>query len=477
MTPVSIAVAVVVSTIQALPLSSGAGPYTTYAAWAPWLVLWIGLLVVLSTRTLDWRFPSALPGVRHFVAFLAGTTLYLKLLGLLHPGKPVIDALFHVHNLSKVLSGSLFFVQTMPGGVQFPYAVALYVAAVPWASLAPTEADRIVLLRVIVSVADVASSICLYWMIVRHWRDQLAGVSAVVLSQLLPLSYVVQGNANLTNAFGQSVALLAMALVTNVLAESRQVPSVAAVALVIAAAFLSHIGVLVVLLGTLTALVLLWWWSGPPLRRSAPALLTATLAAVALSLLLYYGRWDHFGSAYVSVGHAAAAAAPSNGRASLTQAVGHDIRAASSAAATSKESPGGTLPTSLHDRILNAVVQIAGSEGDISWPIALLAIAGAWQCRQRSKRDPVMLSVAAWLIAFVAFLSFGLLAPSAVGYGRQAMEFISRAVLQVSPAVLLLAGTGVAWAWRAGRLHRVAASTLVLIAAITAARFWLAWFE
>jgi hypothetical protein len=474
-TPLSIALAVVVSAVQSLPLSIGAGPYTAYPSWAPWLALWIGLVVVLSSRTLDRHLPSAVTKARLFVATLAGTTLYLKLLGLLHPGKPVIDALFHAHNLSKVLNGSLFFVQTMPGGVQFPYAVALYVAAVPWASLAPTDADRIVLLRVIVSVADVASSVCLYWMVVRHWRDQLAGVTAVVLAQLLPLSYVIQGNANLTNGFGQSMALFAMALVTNVLAESRQVASVVAVALVIAIAFLSHIGVLVVLLGTLTVLVLLWWWSGPPLRRSAPALLTGTLGALALSLLLYYGRWDHFGSAYVSVRHAAAPTAPSNSTPPLSQAVGQDTRAASSTTGT--PAPVGTLPLSLYARTLNAVHQIAGRGGDISWPIALLAIVGAWQGRQRSKRDPLMLSIAAWLIAFAGFLAFGLLAPGTVGYGRQAMEFISRAVLAVSPAVLLLAGTGFAWAWRAGRLPRLAASSLVLLSAMTASRFWLAWFE
>ena len=61
--------------------------------------------------------------------------LVLELEGLLHPSKALVDAVFHAHRLDTVLEGRYFFTQPMPSGVEFPYAIGLYVTAMPWAGL------------------------------------------------------------------------------------------------------------------------------------------------------------------------------------------------------------------------------------------------------------------------------------------------------------------------------------------------------
>ena len=67
------------------------------------------------------------------------------------PQRQRSDALFHAHRLEYVLSGRYFFTQLMPGGIQFPYAIALYVFAAPWAGLAR---DHVALLRIVVSASE-----------------------------------------------------------------------------------------------------------------------------------------------------------------------------------------------------------------------------------------------------------------------------------------------------------------------------------
>ena len=143
------------------------------------------------------------------MAFSAGA-LYLKLLGQLHPSKPLVDALFQAHRLEWVMAGRYFFTQPMPGGVQFPYAIGLYVVAAPWTVLAH---DHVALLRIVVCTAEAIAGALLYPMIVRTWGDRLAGAAATVLFSVVPISAVVIGNANLTNAFGESIALATMAVV------------------------------------------------------------------------------------------------------------------------------------------------------------------------------------------------------------------------------------------------------------------------
>ena len=107
--------------------------------------------------------------------------------------------------LQLVLSGGYYFTQVMPSGVTFPYAIGLYVVATPWTAL---TSDYVTLLRTVVCVVEAIAGALLYAAVVKAWGDRTAGALAVMLFHLVPLPYGLIGNANLTNAFGQSVASL-----------------------------------------------------------------------------------------------------------------------------------------------------------------------------------------------------------------------------------------------------------------------------
>src|SRR6185436_8529652 len=139
---------------------------------------------------------------------VSAAVLYLKILGLVHPSKLVIDAVFHAHRLEWVMAGRYYFTQPMPDGVTFPYAIGLYVFAAPWTILTH---DYVTLLRVIVCTAQVLAGALLYPVIVKGWNDRAAALMAVVLFNLVPLPYGLLGNANLTNTFGEAVAVAAVA--------------------------------------------------------------------------------------------------------------------------------------------------------------------------------------------------------------------------------------------------------------------------
>jgi hypothetical protein len=446
----SIAITAVIAIAQAIPLAAGTAPYTGYAGRAPWLALWIGLGAVSAVYVIGLGRKASLSAAGTFAVVLSGVVLYLKLLALLHPGKLLEDALFNAHNLSKVLAGTLFFVQTMPGNVQFPYAIALYVFAAPWSFLTHSDMDRVALLRIVVSAADVVAGACLYWMIVRAWGDRLAGVLAVLLYQLLPLSFGMQGNANLVNCFGQSVAVVAMALATNWSLAPRRFVQLAGLTLVIAGAFLAHVSVVSSLLATLLVLAAVYWRTGPPLRAQSRVIVTATFLALLLAAGLYYGRWDHFGDAYLSLQRTAHAGAPTT-------------------APTA-----GVLQLQASSRPVLGLKQIVS---DLGWPILILAVLGVWRLLSRRALDRLVLAIAAWEIAFAAYLAFGVFVPTSEWYLRYTLEFLSRADYAASPAAVILAAAAGGWAWRAGLVPRIMAGGLVLWAAASGVSFWSGWFQ
>jgi hypothetical protein len=441
----SIAITAAVVAAQAFPLAAGAAPYTQHAARAAWLAVWIAACLLAANAGLRLGRRQPLSSAAKFVLVFSAAVLYLKLLALLHPGKLIVDGLFHAHNLSKVIAGAPFFVQTI-GHVRFPYAVALYVFAAPWAVFTHTDADRIALLRIVVCASDVVAGGFLYWMVVRVWGNRLAGVIAVVLYQVLPLSFGIQGNANLTHGFGQSVALIAVAVVTTWPLDERRLRQAAAAGLIIAAAFLSHIAVLVVLLGTLLVLAVLHWWAGPPLRARVWPVCVAVLIAVMLAGVLYYGRWDHFGDAYLSA---------------------RDARNA--VAGTAGVVPAPSMP-------LRALAALGSLASGLGWGIGGLALLGIWRVSAEGRRDRLVLTLAAWGIALAVFLAFGVIAPGS-GSWRQAMEFMSRAVYESAPAAIILAAVGYEWAWRAGIATRLLAMGLLAGAGAISAPYWFGWFQ
>ncbi len=200
-----------IALLQAIPLTRDLGPFSAFAMPIEWVA--VGLALVLSATLLGSRvaLSRSLSVAGRVALFLTFGLLYLKLAALFHPSKLVVDAVFHAHRLDWVMEGRFFFTQPMPSGVRFPYAIGLYVFAAPWAIF---TTDLVSLLRIVVTAADAIGGLLIYALIARCWGDRTVGATAAVLYGLVPLTFEIVGNANLTNAFGQSASLAALAAAT-----------------------------------------------------------------------------------------------------------------------------------------------------------------------------------------------------------------------------------------------------------------------
>ena len=453
---------------QSGPLSIGPASYLDYTGRIISLAVWIGLLSVVVIKGLEWRpFDSAQGRPREpvhelarFVVALSAAALYLKLIGLLHPSKPIVDALFHAHRLEWVLDGRFFFTQSMPDGVQFPYAIALYLFAAPWTLL---TRDYMTLLRIVVCTAEAVAGALLYLMVVRSWGDRAIGVLSVVLFHLVPLPYLVLGNANLTNAFGASVSLVTMAAATIWPLGPGQIVQIVGLTALATAGLLSHVSIFGLLLATLVATAFFYRaFGGWPLRRPARLVFLAATIAAAISIAGYYA---HFGDAYRSLertgdGSVPRAAAPAQ---SPPEATG---------AAASPSAPPAAKPW--YRRALTALDQGAF---DLGWPIVILAVVGAWRVWKDRLRDRLTWAICAWGAAYLVFLSVSVMAPVDVGYERYAAEFMGRVDLSTYPAAVILAACGAAWLWRAGFAARLVSVALFIGAAAFGARYWTGWLR
>jgi hypothetical protein len=450
-TGVALGATILVATAQALPLSSGPAPYSPYGSQALWLAVWITTAIVLAVKLIEQVRRQPLRQTAKFVVAFSGVALYLKLLALLHPSVPLIDAVFQAHRFESVLAGRYFFTQPMPSGVQFPYAIGLYVFASPWAAL---TRDHVTLLRVVVCASEAIGGALLYPMIVRTWGDRLTGAVATVLFSLVPLSYQVIRNANLTNAFGQSVALVTIAAVVVWSRPSAGFGPLAVWTALASLAFLSHVSSFATLLVTLVALAVLYrLCGGPPLRVPARSLAVSITIAVVLSTVTYYG---HFADVY---------------RQAL-RVRGTDVSAVSAPAQTKDARTGiSSGITPLHVRAANAVVL---SKDSIGWPLLLLGCAGAWRLSIKGGRDPLVLAVAAWGIAFAVWISVALMRVD-VQYQRYSLEFVGRVVYATYPALVILAAYGAMWAWRSGLVLRTASASFLSLALIRGVQEWMQW--
>jgi hypothetical protein len=435
--------------LQAMPLASGPAPYTTFADQALRLAIGTTLAIAGVTFAIEWVRRTPLSTTALAAIALSGATFYLQMLGLLHPSKLPVDAVFHAHRLERVLSGWFYFTQPVRNA-EFPYAIGLYVFAAPFASIVT---DHVLLLRLVVCACDAVAGALLYWMIVRVWSDGAIGLIAVLLFHCVPLPFTVIGNANLTNAFGQSAALVAIAAATTWRLAAKDFVQLLALTLLSAAALLSHVSTLASFGLTMSAIGVLYWLFGSAtLRPQARSILVALSVAVIVSIALYYG---HFLGVFLSVGK-----------------VGATATAATTAAAAES-----AAPTPILRRVIGGLAQ---SARDLGWPVLLLAIVGVWrvwtQLIEQNRRDRLVLALAAWGVTYVVLFLAGSLAPASRDFERYAVEFLSRIDAAICPAVAILAATGAAWAWRAGPVPRLIASALLLAAAVIAGQQWIQWF-
>jgi len=436
--------ALLIAVWQSAALVTGGAAYSAYTSVAAWLAAATAIVLVVTVRLTEWRLGAPLPTSARFAAGFSAAVTYVKLAALLHPSKAIIDAVFHGHRLDWVLDGRLYFTQPLPDGVAFPYAIGLYLFAAPWSLLTDNHAA---LLRVVVTVAETLSGVLLYVLIARAWGDRLAAALAVVLFHLVPLPYAVIGNANQTNAFGQSAALVTIVSAAMWPLGRTHYGQLAALTLLALLAFLSHVSTVSLLAGILAAMAALYWWKGgASLRIPAASILIATTIAALLSVVLYYG---HFGDAYRTLAR---------------------VRSDQAAAESAAPAPRPAAP--VHVRAVRSLVITAS---DIGLPILGLAAIGLMRLRAARRLDRMTLTLGAFAVAYVVFAAFGTVVPVSPRYERYAAEFVGRVDLATYPAAVIVAALGGAWLLRGHVAARVTAVALFAVAAAAATRAWYSW--
>jgi hypothetical protein len=428
--------------LQAIPLTRDTGLFSAFALPIEWLA--VALAMVMGAIVLAGRLKPGRPmsSAAHVAVFVTLGALYLKLLALLHPSKPLIDALFHAHRLEWVLGGNYFFTQQMPSGVQFPYAIGLYVFSALWTMF---TSDLVTLLRLVVTGAEAATGLLLYYLVARCWNDRFVAASAAALSTLALATFDVVGNANFTNAFGQSVAFAALAAATLWPLSKERWPNWVGLTLLIAFGLLCHISTLTLLSAVLGVLLVLYLIAPRPrLTREAWMIAFALVVAFGIATALYY---RHFGDSFASA-----------------------LRVRATAATPAAATPAVPLMTRAVDVTRSAVLTIG-------WPLLLLAIPGAVAWVQRGWRDRLGLAIAALAITFFVFTTSVAVMPVERAFYRYALEFVTRVTLATYPAVVIWAALGAVTAWRKGGLIRAAGLGLVLAAIIVAGEKWMDWIR
>jgi hypothetical protein len=427
----ALSAAFAVGGLQALFIASGFGPFGRWLPDLPWLAFWTGGALIAALAVVERLHASGIRQTARFVLAFSAAAGYLKLLALLHPDMAIGDTMFQAHRFEWVLAGRYYFTSVAPGLYEFPYAIALYVAALPFAPLTQGVVGHMALLRIVTVAADAAAGALLYVIVSRGWGDRLAGAIAVALYHLIPIGFGVESTGNLTNAFAQSLAVAALASVASGSLRLQNRARVLLTALLAAAAFLGHTSTFAILLPTgLLAALLFACRGGPVLRSPAAAVAVAFSAGLVLAVALYYG---HFGEVYRE----------------------QFRRIAADLAGPAPADPAGRSPL---DRVRLVPGYLSAYLG---LPSLALAAAGAVRLRDIRPHDRLTLTITAWLVVCAGFLLVGILTPVDM-----------RHYLAAYPAVAMLAGLGAACHWRHADWRRGAVVAMLAWAAWSGVRGW-----
>ena len=427
--------AVLLSAGIAAVMARGFAPFGTYPATMVHVSVWIAFALAALSLFVERVRGRGLRNTARFAGVFSASALLLKLAVLLHPNMPVGDAMFHAHRFESVLAGHYYFTSIAPGGYAFPYPPGLYVFASTFASFARRGIADMALLRIVTTSADCAFGLLLYWVVVRNWENRLAGAMAVAIYHLMPLDFAVLTTGNLTNAFAQSIAIGALAVMAAPALSIQIARMTVLLTAVMTAAFLSHTSTVAILFvaGVSVSLCFLVR-GGRALRSAAWAIAVATAAAGIISVAVYYGWFmDTYRAEFARIGHETVTAAPAAG--------------------------GRTIG----DR-LRFVPYAAGI--NIGAPVLLFALLGAVALVRRHASDRLTLTLAGWTASCVAFLLVGILTPVDMRYYLAAL-----------PVIAIAAAFGAAWAWDDGwplhrRLWRAAAVVFLAGTISTGFRHW-----
>jgi hypothetical protein len=426
----------------ALVQRASASPFI-YSMFALRLAVVVSLLaaaVALSVRLFRWDVSRA-----GLVAIAVTLVAFdVKLLLLLHPTFTLGDTGYHLHRLERVMRGEYFFTSNAPGG-EFPYPIAFYLAV---EALGRWTRDWIPMMRTLAAIADSIAALAVYVVVSRGWRSAATALSALVLYHVMPALFQVQATAYLTNAVGNSAAVIAIATV--VCAPQRRqwtfwMPLAALFAL---AAFLTHVSCLVILGATLVAIVILSTLVGDAdARRRARAAAAVLILAAAFAWILYYG---HFSEMYTRTLLPTAQPAEQVTVVPIQRAEAHQTQWA----------PGWTP---FEHRVFAVPGYISKYLG---WATMALAVAGLIRLLQQRARDALSLATIAWVVTCAAFFVLSLISPIDVRY-----------YLGVAPAMCVLAARALHDARERRAAIRMTAIGLYVWAVVWGVVYWFAWFS
>ena len=416
----AVGAAVAIAAGQASVAARGFAPFTGFPELSVRIAVALAIVLVVAVLAGERLRAQPLRNTARFAAAFTVTTLFLKLLVLLHPNMPTGDALFQAHRFHLVLGGNYHFTSIAPGNYQFPYAPGLYVAAAPFADLVRREAGDVMLLRIVVASADALAALLIYVMIGYGWGNRQAAAIAAAIYLLMPLDFGIAAGGTLTSAFAQSVAVFSLVLMAAHWIRLERPLAVAALAAALSAAYMSHTSTFAILaVSTVTVAATFVVRGGRALRSPALAVAAASAIALALSIVLYYG---HFTETYRTelnrIGSETATAAPDAGGRTIAQ------RAEA-------------VPRYLREYL--------------GIPAIVLAGAGLLSGWRRGARDRLTLTLAGWGVACLAFLILGVATPVDMRYYLAAL-----------PLIAAYASAAASEGWTAGGSRRLVTVVLLM---------------
>jgi hypothetical protein len=350
---------------------------------------------------------------------LLATALKLAVFG--HPLAQLGDAGFQVHRALLVHAGRFFFTSVTPKPFfEFPYPVALYVAAQPLWRFFPGELNLAYLLRGITLVADGLVALGLYAAARRQWADRRLALMCAALWPLARAPIEAVSNANLTNAFGQAVFGMAMGAVGWLVSGAASAVAVAAAFSLLAVAFLSHFGTVSVGVPTLgaSAAALVAFGRGA-VRRSGLLVLLVLLVGATVSYVVYY---SHFNSLYGQT---------------LTKVVERQ----NTTEAQSK------LVAPASEKLQRWWSSTGDDYGRPGLPLLLSAVVGAGLLLAKRRGEGLTILLVTWAGVWAGLTVLGIVSPIGV-----------RANLAAAPALVCLAGYALGLLWSASWGGRVLAA-------------------
>jgi hypothetical protein len=383
----ALAAVVLAAAFAGLLLQDGAfvGPYAARLVGVGAGLAAIGLVMA----ALRWRWPGSavLPEWPVAVGLVLGVAA-LELAVLAHPLAQVGDAVFQVHRAQQVRGGQYYFTSITPQPFfEFPYPIALYLAAMPFWRFFTTDFGHVLLLRIVTLVAHALVGIGLYSAVRRQWNDGRAALVCATLWMFARAPLEGLSNANLTNVFGQGVFGVAMAGVGWLSAGAVSVVALAGTCLSIFAAFLSHFGTMMVglpMLGAVSvALMVLGREAG---RRAGVWVLALTLIASAASYVVYY---SHFTTVFRQTFERVTSRQPEPPTKSK-------------------------LVAPPAEKLKQWYAGTGDDYGRPSLPLLATALAGAVLLARQRPRDGVTLVLAAWGLVWVGFAALGVLSPISI---------------------------------------------------------------